>query len=40
MPKILDNVSEALFNVLDKVCTSYGARKNSAPDSKLTDQNS
>ena len=35
MLKILDNVSETLFNMLDKVCIRFGARKNSAPDSEL-----
>ena len=40
MLKILDGVSETLlFNVLDKVGISFGARGNSAPDSELTDQN-
>ena len=39
MLTILNNVSEALFNVLDKVCISLGPRENSAPDSELTDQN-
>ena len=38
MLKILDDVSETLFNVLDKVCISFGAMKNSAPDAELTDQ--
>ena len=39
MLKILDDVSETLFNVLDKVCLSFGAKPNSAPDGELTDQN-
>ena len=33
--KILDDVSESLFNV----CITFGARENSAPDGELTDQN-
>ena len=32
-------VSETLFNVLDKVCISFGARENSAPDDELPDEN-
>ena len=39
MLKILYNVSETLFNVLDKVCISFGARWNSAAGGELTDQN-
>ena len=39
MLKILDGVAETLFNVLDKVCFSFGAKKNSTPDGELTDQN-
>ena len=39
MLKIIDDVSETLFNMLDKVCISFGARENSAPDGELTDQN-
>ena len=39
MLKILDNDSETLCNVLDKVCISFGARENSEPDGELTDQN-
>ena len=39
MLKILDDVSETLFNVLDKVCVSFGARENSAPNGELIDQN-
>ena len=39
MLNILDDVSETLFNVLDKVCISFGDRENSAPDGELTDQN-
>ena len=39
MLKILDDVSETLFNMLDKVCISFGARENLAPDGELTDQN-
>ena len=39
MLKILDNVSETPFNVLDKVCFRFGVRQNSTPDSELTDQN-
>ena len=38
MLKIIDDVSETLFNLLDKVCISLGAIKNSAPDGELTDQ--
>ena len=39
MLKILDDVSEALFNVLDKVCISFGAIENSVPDGEFTAQN-
>ena len=39
MLKILDDVSETLFNVLDKVRISFGVGENSAPDGELTDQN-
>ena len=39
MLKILDDVSETLVNVLDKVCISFGAREKSALDGELTDQN-
>ena len=39
MLKILYEVSETLFNVIDKDCISFGARENSAPDGDLTDQN-
>ena len=39
MLKILDDVSETLFNVLDKVCISFGARENSVLHGALTDQN-
>ena len=39
MLKIPDDVSEILFNVIDKVCITFGARKNSASDGELTDQN-
>ena len=31
MLKIPDDVSEALFNALDKVCINFGARENSSP---------
>ena len=37
MLKIPDGVSDTLFKVLDKVCTIFGARKNS--DGELTYQN-
>ena len=37
--KILIDVSETLFNVLDKVCISFGARETSALDGEVTDQN-
>ena len=37
MLKILDDVSETLINVLDKVCISFGSRENSAPDGEITD---
>ena len=39
MLKIPDDVSGTLFNVLDKVCITFGARENSSLDGKLTDQN-
>ena len=39
MLKILDDASETLFHVLDKVCISFGASENSAPYDELTDQN-
>ena len=39
MLKIIDDVSETSLNVLDKVCISFGARDNSAPDGELTNQN-
>ena len=39
MLKILGDVSETLFNVLEKVCISFRARENSAPGGELTDQN-
>ena len=39
MLKILDDVSDTLLNVVDKVCISFGARENLAPDGGLTDQN-
>ena len=39
MLKIPDNISGALFNVLDESCISFGARVNSSPDGELTDQN-
>ena len=38
MLKMLDDVSET-FNVLDKVCTTFGAKENSSPDGELTGQN-
>ena len=38
MLKIPD-VSGTSFNVLDKVCVTFGTRENSSPDGKLTDQN-
>ena len=31
MLKIPDDVSEILFNEVDKVCTTIGARENSSP---------
>ena len=39
MLKIPDDVSETLFKVLDKVCTTFGTRKNSYSDGELTYQN-
>ena len=39
MLKIPDDVSEPLFNVLDKVYTSFGASEKPLPDGELTDQN-
>ena len=39
MLKFPDDVSETLFNVLDKVCITFGARENSSPDGELTEQN-
>ena len=39
MLKIPDDVSGTLFNVLDKVFVTFGAREDSSPDGKLTDQN-
>ena len=33
------SVSETLFNVLDKVCITFGAREHPALDIELTDQN-
>ena len=33
-----DDGSETLFNVLDKVSITFGARENSSPDGELTDQ--
>ena len=36
MLQIPDDVSEALFNVLDKVCITFGTRENSSPDGELT----
>ena len=38
--RIPDDISETLFNMLDRVCTTFGARENLPPDSGLTDQNS
>ena len=32
-------ISATLFNVLNKVCITFGARENSAPDGELIDQN-
>ena len=37
--KILDDVSETLFTVLDKVWIHFGARDKSAPDGELIAQN-
>ena len=39
MLKIPDDVCKTVLNVQNKVCTTFGARENSSPDSKLTDQN-
>ena len=39
MLKIPDDISETQFNALYKVCTTFEARENSAPDVVLTDQN-
>ena len=39
MLKIIDDVTETLFNMLFKVCISFGAIENSVPDGELTDQN-
>ena len=39
MLKIPDDVFETLFNMLYKVCITFGARESSSPDSELTDQN-
>ena len=38
MLKIPDVVSETLFKVLDKVCTTFGASENSLSDGELTYQ--
>ena len=38
MTKIPNDISETLFNVLDKVWSAFGARGNST-DGELTDQN-
>ena len=37
MFKILDGASKTLFNVLDKVCISFGAGENSAPGGELVN---
>ena len=37
MLKIPDDVSETLFNVLDKICITFEATENSSPDDELTD---
>ena len=39
MLKIPDDISETLFNELDRVFNIFGARENSSTDGELTDQN-
>ena len=39
MLKLSGYVSDTLCNVLDKLCTTLGARKNFSPDGELTDRN-
>ena len=35
---MVNDVSETLFNVFDKVCVIFGAWENSSPEDELTDQ--